>query len=63
MAWGSLVSTGVKAFGGAAAKKATSTAITKAAKGGLKKKAIGAAKGMAKEKAIDAVTGLSLIHI
>ena len=61
MGWQALVSTGVMAFGGSAAQKATSTAITQAAKGaakgGLKKKAIGAAKGMAKDKAIEAVTG------
>jgi len=55
--WGALVSTGVKAFGKAAAKKAVAGAAKKAAGGALKKKAIGAAKGMAKEKAIDAVTG------
>ena len=57
MAWGALISTAAKSFGPAAAKKVTSTAITKSAKGGLKKKAMGAAKGMAKDKAIEAVTG------
>ena len=57
MAWTALISTAAKSFGKAAATKASSKAITKVAKGGLKKKAIGAAKGMAKEKAIDAVTG------
>ena len=57
MAWSALISTAAKSFGPAAAKKVTSTAITKSAKGGLKKKAMGAAKGMAKDKAIDAVTG------
>ena len=57
MAWGALISTAAKSFGPAAAKKVTSTAITKSAKGGLKKKAMGAAKGMAKDKASEAVTG------
>ena len=57
MAWGALISTAAKSFGPAAAKKVTSTAITKSAKGGLKKKAMGAAKGMAKDKSIEAVTG------
>ncbi len=38
MAWTALISTAAKSFGKAAATKASSKAITKVAKGGLKKK-------------------------